>query len=155
MGQCCSTRDKSAKIAYGGQSDNSKEQVDLNETGGLEFPLNTSGAMEEEAVAVDAMTLEVTSSQDGSSKKEDEPRFYEYQEAEDAKELEEESMPFTLGKLDDEDHQAMMQSAPELTPYDVSMRASFVSTNSNDTYTGIDQVQFFTEVMAFLQRRVQ
>ena len=67
MGQCCATRGESAKIAYGGQLNQGKEQ-DLNETAGLEFPLNTSGAEEEEAVAVDAMTLEVTSSHEGSSK---------------------------------------------------------------------------------------
>ena len=49
----------------------------------------------------------------------------------------------------------MMRSAPEITPYDVACRASYVSnTSNNDSYQGIDQIQFFSDVKAYLERRI-
>jgi len=56
---CCHAREESTKAALHGEHSatpkDDKEKQDLDETLGIEFPLNTSGALEEEEDEIEKM----------------------------------------------------------------------------------------------------
>ena len=120
----------------------------MNETDGLEFPLNTSGAVaedddlekeEKDAIAFSHKTIEVS---DTGSKQQ---QYLQYQEVAGAN-IDEQ--PFAVNLLDCEDDGDATGGL-----HSASMPNLHAGRNSLE-YVGIDQIGFFTQVMAYLQTRI-
>lgn len=157
---CCHARDESTKAALYGKDSatprDDKEKQDLDETLGIEFPLNTSGALDEEeneiekmrhkeGVAFSTNTIEVSDT--GSNNQQAAFAYVEYQEDPSAVS---EGIPFAVVNAEEPDEQYVTSHTKSMPVIEFG-RESFISSNSN--YDGPDQVEFFSKVHAFLLRR--
>lgn len=136
---CCQARDESTKKALMGDlmNDSKLDDSKLNETAGIEFPINMSGVIDEEddklandPVAFSTKTIEVTDSERSP--------------------VHAENVTFMLQKDDPYAADFHRASSPDL----IVGRSSFASSGSDKAYTGIDQVEFFNKVIVYLKEKI-